>query len=332
MSATVERGVSASTAVTAVSNALRSCDLGDAPSPDPATDPTRPAPPWPWPGPASRQQRRLPPGSQRDSDGHRDAVCADAWLTQQSRTSTATASGDWTDLPLGGNVTFAGMADGPVRLQTRAADPCHSYADVAPRTDDLAVDTTPPAITISGPAADVYDSDDPGVVGLRRRRLRGQVDGGDARRADSGAGHGRRVPTGSGRAHRRCHRYRSAQQLPGDEDLPGPRHRPEPPREPDRRGAERASCGRASTPASDPSSRPLSPVTRGAALHRARTTTGLPVRARGSVGSGHRPCHGEAPQDLRSGPHRIQRITAANIQLVPTRTGPPIQGTDLPEQ
>jgi hypothetical protein len=148
VSATVERGVSASTAVTAVSNALRSCDLGDAPSPDPATDPTRPAPPWPWPGPASRQQRRLPPGSPRDCDGHRDAVCADAWLTLQSRTSAATRSGDWTDLPLGGNVTFAGMADGPVRLQTRAADPCHSYADVAPRTDDLAVDTTPPAITM----------------------------------------------------------------------------------------------------------------------------------------------------------------------------------------
>ena len=258
-------------------------------------------------------------------------VCADAWLTLQSRTSTATGSGDWTDLPLGGNVTFAGMADGPVRLQTRAADPCHSYADVAPRTDDLAVDTTPPAITISGPAADVYDSDDPGVVGLRRRRLRGQVDGGDARRADSGAGHGRRVPSGSGRAHRRCHRYRSAQQLPGDEDLPGPRHRPEPPREPERRGAERVSCGRASTPASDPSSRPLRQSRPGAALHRARTATGLPVRARGSVASGHRPCHGEAPQDLRSGPHRIQRITTANIQLVPTRTGPPIQGTDLPE-
>ena len=332
MSSTVERGVSASTAVTAVSNALRSCDLGDAPSPDPATDPTRPAPPWPWPGPASRQQRRLPPGSQRDCDGHRDAVCADAWLTQQSRTSTATGSGDWTDLPLGGDVTFAGMADGPVRLQTRAADPCHSYADVAPRTDDLAVDTTPPAITISGPAADVYDSDDPGVVGLRRRRLRGQVDGGDARRADSGAGHGRRVPTGSGRAHRRCHRYRSAQQLPGDEDLPGPRHRPEPPREPDRRGAERASCGRAYTPVSDPSSRPLSPVTPRSSTPPSTHSYGpsCPSSRLSRVGASALPRRSASGPSFRTSSHPTDN--SGQHPACSYSHWPPIQGTDLPEQ
>lgn len=118
----------------------------------------------------------------------------------------------------------------------------------------------------------------------------------------------------------------------GDEDLPGPRHRPEPPREPERRGAERASCGRAYTPVSDPSSRPLSPVTPRSSTPPSTHSYGpsCPSSRLSRVGASALPRRSASGPSFRTSSHPTDN--SGQHPACSYSHWPPIQGTDLPEQ